>query len=87
MGLNLYYNNVLQPKMSAGIINEHECTVLFIINDTKQKSHFKNQRDTTLKHGDEVTTLTTNLQLLLYYYLHTFFRFCHQTGTNSVFLV
>ena len=26
MGLNFYYNDGLQPKMRAGIINEHECT-------------------------------------------------------------
>ena len=26
MGLNFYYNNGLQPKMRAGIINEHECS-------------------------------------------------------------
>ena len=26
MGLNFYYYDGLQPKMSAGIINEHECT-------------------------------------------------------------
>ena len=26
MGLNFYYNAGLQPKMRAGIINEHECT-------------------------------------------------------------
>ena len=25
MGLNFYYNDGLQPKMRAGIINEHEC--------------------------------------------------------------
>ena len=25
MGLNSYYYDGLQPKMSAGIINEHEC--------------------------------------------------------------
>ena len=26
MGLNFYYYDSLQPKMSTGIINEHECT-------------------------------------------------------------
>ena len=26
MGLNFYYYDGLQPKMSAGIINEHECS-------------------------------------------------------------
>ena len=26
MGLNFYYYDGLQPKMRAGIINEHECT-------------------------------------------------------------
>ena len=26
MGLNFYYCDGLQPKMSAGIINAHECT-------------------------------------------------------------
>ena len=26
MGLNFYYYDGLQPKISAGIINEHECT-------------------------------------------------------------
>ena len=26
MGLNFYYFECLQPKMRAGIINEHECT-------------------------------------------------------------
>ena len=25
MGLNFYYNDGLQPKIRAGIINEHEC--------------------------------------------------------------
>ena len=28
MGLNFYYHDGLQQKMSAGIINEHECTPL-----------------------------------------------------------
>ena len=28
MGLNFYYYDGLQPKMSLGIINEHECTYL-----------------------------------------------------------
>ena len=55
---------------------------IIIINDTKQKSHFKNQRY-NIKARRWSDTLTTNLQLLLF----TFFRFCHQTGTNSVFLV
>ena len=27
MGLNFYSYDGLQPKMSAGIINEHECTM------------------------------------------------------------
>ena len=26
IGLNFYYNDGLQPKMRAKIINEHECT-------------------------------------------------------------
>ena len=26
MGLNYYYDDGLQQKMSAGIINEHECS-------------------------------------------------------------
>jgi hypothetical protein len=26
MGLNFYHYDGLQPEMSAGIINEHECT-------------------------------------------------------------
>ena len=26
MGLNFYYNDGIQPKMRAGIINEHECS-------------------------------------------------------------
>ena len=29
MGLNFYYYDGLQPKMSAGIINEHECIWYF----------------------------------------------------------
>ena len=28
MGLNFYYYDGLQPKMRAGIINEHECSGL-----------------------------------------------------------
>ena len=28
MGLNFYYYDGLQPKISAGIINEHECMLL-----------------------------------------------------------
>ena len=27
LGLNFYYYDGLQPEMSAGIINEHECNV------------------------------------------------------------
>ena len=27
MGLNFYYYDGLQPKMRAGIINEHECII------------------------------------------------------------
>ena len=29
MGLNFYYYDGLQPKMRAGIINEHECIITF----------------------------------------------------------
>ena len=29
MGLNFYHYDGLQPKMRAGIINEHECTLIF----------------------------------------------------------
>ena len=31
MGLNFQYYDGLQPKIRAGIINEHECTYLFQI--------------------------------------------------------
>ena len=27
MGLNFYHYDGLQPKMRAGIVNEHECTI------------------------------------------------------------
>ena len=30
MGLNFYNYDGLQPKMSAGMIKEHECTYLFL---------------------------------------------------------
>ena len=37
MGLNFYYYDGLQPKMSAGIINENECNIykqnMHILND------------------------------------------------------
>ena len=28
MGLNLYYHDGLQPKMSAEMIKEHECIII-----------------------------------------------------------
>ena len=31
MGLNFYYHDGLQPKIRAGIINEHECNKIFHI--------------------------------------------------------
>ena len=37
MGLNFYYYDGLQPKMSVGIINEHECMYLLFIYPKKSK--------------------------------------------------
>ena len=31
MGLKFYYNDGLQPKLRAGIINEHECMHAIIV--------------------------------------------------------
>ena len=49
MGLNFYYNDGLQPKMRAGIINEHECRTQmqpttqceFLANFDQKKNTFK----------------------------------------------
>ena len=31
MGLNFYYYDGLQPKMRAAIINEHECSMILVV--------------------------------------------------------
>ena len=36
MGLNFQYNDGLQPKIRAGIINEHECSQILIIAQTSK---------------------------------------------------
>jgi hypothetical protein len=35
MGLNFYYYDGLQPKMSAGMINEHECSSISFTSSVK----------------------------------------------------
>ena len=37
MGLNFYYYDGLQPKLSAGIINEHECIENFSYQEILRK--------------------------------------------------
>ena len=54
---------------------------IIIINDTKQKSHFKNQRY-NIKARRWSDTLTTNLQLLLF----TFFAFVIKRALIQFFL-
>ena len=39
MGLNFYYCDGLQPKMRAGIINEHECIMSVVAMVAKLKTH------------------------------------------------
>ena len=40
MGLNFYYYDGLQPKMSAGMINEHECMYLpRLFNVVKERTY------------------------------------------------
>ena len=36
MGLNFQYYEALQPKIRAGIINEHECSYLILINQSAE---------------------------------------------------
>ena len=44
MGLNIYYYDGLQPKMSAGIINEHECII-------RSSSYSQKDNDYLSSHG------------------------------------
>ena len=39
MGLNFYHYDGLQPKMRAGIINEHECIMSVVAMVAKLKTH------------------------------------------------
>ena len=41
MGHNFYYYDGLQPKIRAGIINEHECTAKVNVNYGREKRHGK----------------------------------------------
>ena len=66
---------------SATLQSLNLTNTVFIINDTKQKSHFKNQRY-NIKARRWSDTLTTNLQLLLF----TFFAFVIKRALIQFFL-
>ena len=51
---NFYYYDGLQPKMSAGIINEHDCMILFLmINKLSKFSRFCTAQDNYIKFKKE----------------------------------
>ena len=38
MGLNFQYYDGLQPKIRAGIINEHECKIIYFLSEDQAKA-------------------------------------------------
>ena len=53
MGLNFYYFDGLQPEMRAGIINEHECSLISF--------HYAKKKGKATKTWEEFLSLNFRL--------------------------